>query len=75
MNVVPVTQQSQDEQQKRNQQQACRLGRIGGVAVVLVRVFVRRIGHAAIVAPARKLTCMKAPHSSSACVGNLTFSD
>jgi len=52
MDVVPVAQDGQDQQQKRDQQQARGLGGVDRVTLVLVGVVVLGIGfrHADIVA-------------------------
>jgi hypothetical protein len=51
MNVVPVSNQSEDEQHKRDQQQTRGFRRVNRMPVVLVlRVVLCRRGHAVIVA-------------------------
>jgi len=60
VNVVPITQQSKDEQEERDQEQACCFRRINGVAMVLVSVIVLGVSHrhAHIVVPRANTRCI-----------------
>jgi hypothetical protein len=50
MNVVPVANQSKDQQQHRDQQQAGSLRRVNGMAAALTIILGSVVGHADIVA-------------------------
>jgi DNA-binding winged helix-turn-helix (wHTH) protein len=58
VNVVPIANQSQDHEEKRDQKQSRRFGRVDRVAVMLVIVLGAGFGHADIVAPRERASLL-----------------